>query len=166
MRGSVQKARRDAGLCMDCGEKAPRNPTYLHDVARRIEREKGIPFERLVTDAICGKCMDKRRAKAAKKKERRYKRRLAYRDRVERGLCRRAGCPNEPVPGKTSCQSCLDKDNRSTHDRYKRRQDAGLCRCGKSPPTEGYKTCLLCRAAARRSRAALADRQGNTGRMR
>ena len=71
-RGGVAKARRDAGLCMDCGGQAPRNCAYLPNVARRIERETGVPFERLVTDARCGDCMDKRRAKAAAKAARRY----------------------------------------------------------------------------------------------
>ena len=67
-RGGVAKARRDAGLCLDCGGPAPRSPKYMDNVAKRIEREKGIPFERLMTYPICGDCLTKREARAAARK--------------------------------------------------------------------------------------------------
>lgn len=164
MRGQVQKARRDAGLCIDCGGPAPRNSAYLPNVARRKALETGVPFERLVTDAICGDCMDKRQAKAKKKKAKQRARRLAYQDRKERGLCGKSGCPNEPMPGYAACQSCRDGSRRRSRDRYKRLRDAGLCiHCGKSPVTEGYKSCLICRTNRRRRAregATLSTREG------
>lgn len=82
-RGAVAKARRDAGLCMDCGGRAPRSPKYLHNVARRIERETGVPFERLVTYGLCRDCYDKRQAAAAPGRAKRRKEQLRRQAREE-----------------------------------------------------------------------------------
>jgi hypothetical protein len=61
----------------------------------------------------------------------RQKRRLAEIDKLERGLCRKAGCEFSVEPGKTMCGICLHYLSVKIRHRYDERKRQGLCvHCG------------------------------------
>lgn len=57
-------------------------------------------------------------------------------------------CPNPPIPGKRSCQPCLDRYAARAATRRKARQAVGLCPCGASP-VSGKKFCPACLSRAK-----------------
>ncbi len=54
-------------------------------------------------------------------------------------------CNNNVVPGKTACQSCLDKRASIKKTKHKKNRSDGLCsQCGKNSPAGKGKRCQVC----------------------
>ena len=144
--GRVQRERRDAGLCVDCGAPAIESGKLTVEDALRIARadtdedeirtivgnprwSSGDPlptFKRLSTTSYCARCTQRRAAAEAQRQaDRRERARAAEKTRA---ASRRATAAKQELRAK--------------------RRAASLCvACGKNPPSPDHVTCSPCRAA-------------------
>ena len=154
MASAQYEARRNAGLCGQCGAPAQTNMKLMSAVRDRIARESGQTLARVSTMATCQKCGEQRRSntkrEATAKPRRRASKDNHYWKCVEAGMC--PSHPSSPArPGKITCDACrIRKHDDSAARRDKWKQDPDCCnQCGKVNDSHRYVLCSKCRGYGR-----------------
>ena len=169
-------ARRNAGLCILCGDPAQPIMRRGRAVNQRLAEGRGHSSEyvailgpcwregdppptpaRLATSAYCAPCersSDEQRTQR-RVKEQAVERRLETRrnDRAEQrnrrigaGVCYECN-DNPPAPGSNRCRQCTEQATESARNRRIRRKAEGICtKCGQRPANLDLSTCSLCNA--------------------
>jgi HNH endonuclease len=145
---TFHQRRKESGLCVGCGKVPPQAGRVRCQDCLDSAKDAQIKIrEKRVKNGLCPQCgkYPPEQGKvlciqcsefAKKRKERRKK----------QGLCVR--CGNPTIKGKTTCESCSDRVNKSRNVKYAERKDSGLCPlCGVREPVKGYALCKPCNDA-------------------
>lgn len=151
---TFQQRRRDAGLCIDCGQ--PRNGASNSYCQRCKDVRKSRAHERYMIDKEIGLChvCEKREARPGKVtcwecavKRSSYARprdNARYYKLKAQGLC--TYCGKNPTSGGVYCDECKARKHEIAKERYNKLQKLGLCpRCGGGIDIAGYAYCSKCR---------------------
>ena len=161
-RVSPYQRRRNAGLCVRCGQRAlpsgrassvkqaKAHALMPHNVA------KGLTWQAIFYGVFCARHKEREegfvessKARAVLKAEMAKAQREQLEALVRQGLCVACCGPQDADRiGKQECAKCAAVRRHKTAERKRARVNAGLCsRCGKPNPTSPqFKTCGECRA--------------------